>query len=73
MTTSGGVITCLLIIDFPDERIGGRHAFNHMHAWLTSTDEAHALKRQLEKIDGKHQIVDGYVCPRCGASPGGEL
>lgn len=59
---------CLLIIDIPDERLGHRSEFDHMHAWGTQI-EMQALKRLLEDQfggDRRHLLVDGFVCPRCG-------
>lgn len=61
----------LLVIDFPDERLGHRRQFDHMHAWGTA-DEMRTMKRLLEDQLGasyRHMIVDGYVCPNCGATP----
>ena len=51
-----------MLIDFPDERI----EFDHLHAWFGSPSEAHALRRRLEVLGGKHRVVEGGVCPLCG-------
>lgn len=62
------MIECLLVIDFPDERLGFRLEFGHMHAWGTKV-EMETLKRLLEdRLGGgrRHMIVDGQVCPHCG-------
>ena len=58
----------LLVIDFPDERLGFRREFEHMHAWGTKA-EMESLKRLLEDQLGsgrRHMIVEGSVCPHCG-------
>ena len=65
----------MLIIDFPDERVAGgrkRFDYDHMHAWFTHPDEAHALRRRLDVIGGNHLVVDGIVCPVCGQTANGE-
>lgn len=41
-----------------------------MHAWFLHPDEAHALARKLAVLGGNHLVVDGHVCPVCGAYGG---
>lgn len=60
----------LVVIDFPDERLGGRSEFNHMHAWFATEGEADVMSRLLaDRVGGTHEIFEckiGAVCPRCG-------